>query len=163
MKGDAKVIDYLNQSLRHELTAVNQYWLHYRLLEDWGVTKLAKKERAESIEEMGHADKLVDRIIFLDGFPNMQQLNPLKIGQNVKEILEADLEGEYEARTLYSEAREVSNAAADFVSMKLFEELLADEEGHINFLESQLKLLGEIGVENYSQLNAEPANAEEAK
>jgi bacterioferritin len=163
MKGDAKVIDYLNQSLRHELTAVNQYWLHYRLLEDWGVTKLAKKERAESIEEMGHADKLVDRIIFLDGFPNMQQLNPLKIGQNVKEILEADLEGEYEARTLYSEAREVSNAAADYVSMKLFEELLADEEGHINFLESQLKLLGEIGVENYSQLNAEPANAEEAK
>jgi bacterioferritin len=161
MKGDAKVIDYLNQSLRHELTAVNQYWLHYRLLEDWGVTKLAKKERAESIEEMGHADKLVDRIIFLDGFPNMQQLNPLKIGQNVKEILEADLEGEYDARTLYSEAREVSNAAADFVSMKLFEELLADEEGHINFLESQLKLLGEIGVENYSQLNAEPANAEE--
>jgi bacterioferritin len=163
MKGDAKVIDYLNQSLRHELTAVNQYWLHYRLLEDWGVTKLAKKERAESIEEMGHADKLVDRIIFLDGFPNMQQLNPLKIGQNVKEILEADLEGEYDARTLYSEAREVSNAAADYVSMKLFEELLADEEGHINFLESQLKLLGEIGVENYSQLNAEPANAEEAK
>ena len=163
MKGDAKVIDYLNQSLRHELTAVNQYWLHYRLLEDWGVTKLAKKERAESIEEMGHADKLVDRIIFLDGFPNMQQLNPLKIGQNVKEILEADLEGEYDARTLYSEAREVSNAAADYVSMKLFEELLADEEGHINFLESQLKLLGEIGVENYSQLNAEPANAEEEK
>jgi bacterioferritin len=163
MKGDPKVIDYLNQSLRHELTAVNQYWLHYRLLEDWGVTKLAKKERAESIEEMGHADKLVDRIIFLDGFPNMQQLNPLKIGQNVKEILEADLEGEYDARTLYSEAREVSSAAADYVSMKLFEELLADEEGHINFLESQLKLLGEIGAENYSQLNAEPANAEEGK
>ena len=161
MKGDPKVIDYLNQSLRHELTAVNQYWLHYRLLEDWGVTKLAKKERAESIEEMQHADKLVDRIIFLDGFPNMQQLNPLKIGQNVKEILQADLEGEYDARPLCSEAREVSSAAVDYVSMRLFEELLADEEGHINYLETQLKLLEEIGADQYSLLNAEPANAEE--
>ncbi len=160
MKGDPKVIDYLNQALRHELTAVNQYWLHFRLLEDWGLAKLAKKERAESIEEMQHADKLVDRIIFLDGFPNMQQLNPLKIGQSVKEILESDLEGEYEARALYSEAREVSDAAADFVSMKLFETLLADEEGHINFLETQLKLFADIGAENYSQLNAEPANEE---
>ena len=161
MKGDPKVIDYLNQSLRHELTAVNQYWLHYRLLEDWGVTKLAKKERAESIEEMQHADKLADRIIFLDGFPNMQQLNPLKIGQNVKEVLEADLEGEYSARALYTEAREICRVAGDYVSMKLFEDLLADEEGHINFLETQLRLLGEIGADKYAQLNAEPANAEE--
>ena len=161
MKGDPKVIDYLNQSLRHEMTAVNQYWLHYRLLEDWGLDKLAKKERAESIEEMQHADKLVERIIFLDGFPNMQQLNPLKIGQNVKEVLEADLDGEYDARALYSEAREVCRVAADYVSMKLFEDLLGDEEGHINFLETQLKLLGEIGADNYAQLNAEPANAEE--
>lgn len=161
MKGDPKVIDYLNQSLRHELTAVNQYWLHYRLLEDWGVAKLAKKERAESLEEMQHADKLADRIIFLDGFPNMQQLNPLKIGQNVKEVLEADLEGEYSARALYTEAREVSQVAGDYVSMKLFEDLLADEEGHINFLETQLKLLAEIGADKYAQLNAEPANAEE--
>lgn len=161
MKGDPKVIDYLNQSLRHELTAVNQYWLHYRLLEDWGVTRLAKKERAESIEEMQHADKLADRIIFLDGFPNMQQLNPLKIGQNVKEVLEADLEGEYSARALYTEAREICRVAGDYVSMKLFEDLLADEEGHINFLETQLRLLGEIGADKYAQLNAEPANAEE--
>jgi bacterioferritin len=161
MKGDPKVIDYLNQSLRHEMTAVNQYWLHYRLLEDWGLDKLAKKERAESIEEMQHADKLVERIIFLDGFPNMQQLNPLKIGQNVKEVLEADLEGEYDARALYTEAREVCRVAADYVSMKLFEDLLADEEGHINFLETQLKLLADIGADKYAQLNAEPANAEE--
>jgi bacterioferritin len=161
MKGDPKVIDYLNQSLRHEMTAVNQYWLHYRLLEDWGLEKLAKKERAESIEEMQHADKLVERIIFLDGFPNMQQLNPLKIGQNVKEVLEADLEGEYDARALYTEAREVCRVAADYVSMKLFEDLLGDEEGHINFLETQLKLLADIGADNYAQLNAEPANAEE--
>jgi bacterioferritin len=161
MKGDPKVIDYLNQSLRHEMTAVNQYWLHYRLLEDWGLDKLAKKERAESIEEMQHADKLVERIIFLDGFPNMQQLNPLKIGQNVKEVLESDLEGEYDARALYTEAREVCRVAADYVSMKLFEDLLGDEEGHINFLETQLKLLAEIGADKYAQLNAEPANAAE--
>ena len=158
MKGDPKVIDYLNQSLRHELTAVNQYWLHYRLIEDWGYAKLAKKERAESIEEMQHADKLVERIIFLEGFPNMQQLNPLRIGQNVKEVLEADLEGEYDARNLYNEAREVCRAAGDYVSMKLFEDLLGDEEGHINFLETQIRLLGEIGAERYGLLQAEPAN-----
>jgi len=156
-----KVIDYLNQSLKHELTAVNQYWLHYRLLEDWGYAKLARKERAESIEEMQHADKLAERIIFLEGFPNMQQLNALKIGQNVKEVLEADLEGEYEARTLYNEAREVCRASGDIVSMKLFEDLLADEEGHIDFLETQLSLLGDIGPERYGQLQA--ASAEEAE
>ena len=151
MKGDPKVIDYLNQSLRHELTAVNQYWLHYRLIEDWGYAKLAKKERAESIEEMQHADKLAERIIFLEGLPNMQQLNPLKIGQNLKEVLEADLEGEYDARNLYNEAREVCRAAGDIVSMKLFEDLLADEEGHIDFLETQLEIIGKIGEELYMQ------------
>ncbi len=158
MKGDPKVIDYLNQSLRHELTAVNQYWLHYRLLEDWGYMKLAKKERAELIEEMQHADKLAERIIFLEGLPNMQQLNPLKIGQTIKEVMEADLEGEYDARTLYNEAREVCRVAADYVSMKLFEDLLADEEGHINFLETQLRLLGEIGPERFGLLQAESAD-----
>ena len=161
MKGDAKVIDYLNQSLRHELTAVNQYWLHYRLLEDWGYLKLAKKERKELIEEMQHADKLAERIIFLEGFPNMQQLNPLKIGQNVKEVLEADLEGENDARTLYNEAREVCRVANDYVSMKLFEDLLADEEGHINFLETQLRLLADIGAERYGLLQAESADEAE--
>jgi len=161
MKGDAKVIDYLNQSLRHELTAVNQYWLHYRLLEDWGYVKLAKKERKESIEEMQHADKLVERIVFLEGFPNLQQLNPLRIGQNVKEVLEADLEGEYDARKLYSEAREVCRAANDYVSMKLFEDLLADEESHINFLETQLRLYGDIGAERYGLLQAEGADEAE--
>lgn len=158
MKGDAKVIDYLNQSLRHELTAVNQYWLHYRLLEDWGYIKLAKKERKESIEEMQHADKLAERIIFLEGFPNMQQLNPLRIGQNVKEVLEADLEGEYDARRLYTEAREVCRVANDFVSMDMFEALLRDEESHINFLETQLRLLGDIGPERYGLLQAEGAD-----
>jgi bacterioferritin len=161
MKGDPKVIDYLNQALRLELTAVNQYWLHFRLLEDWGYTKLAKKERAESIEEMHHADKLVDRIIFLEGLPNLQQLNPLRIGQKVREVLEADLAGEYEARTHYSEAREVCHAAGDLVSMKLFEELLTDEEGHINFLETQISLHDEIGAEKYGQLQADAANEAE--
>ena len=161
MKGDPKVIDYLNQSLRHELTAVNQYWLHYRLIEDWGYAKLAKKEQAESIEEMQHADKLAERIIFLEGLPNMQQLNPLKIGQNLKEVLEADLEGEYDARNLYNEAREVCRAAGDIVSMKLFEDLLADEEGHIDFLETQLALLGDIGPERYGLLQAESADEAE--
>ena len=161
MKGDAKVIDYLNQSLRHELTAVNQYWLHYRLLEDWGYQKLAKKERAESIEEMHHADKLVARIIFLEGHPNLQSVAPLRIGQNVKEVLESDLEGEYDARTAYKRSREICNEVGDYVSMKLFEELLTDEEGHIDFLETQLDLLASIGEEKYGLLNAESAdNAE---
>jgi bacterioferritin len=158
MKGDPKVIDCLNQALRLELTAVNQYWLHFRLLEDWGYLKLAKKERAESIEEMHHADKLVDRIIFLEGLPNMQQLDPLRIGQTVREVLEADLAGEYDARTAYSESRGICHAAGDLVSMKLFEDLLEDEEGHINFLETQISLHDAIGAEKYGQLQAEPAN-----
>jgi bacterioferritin len=161
MKGDPKVIEYLNQALRMELTAVNQYWLHYRLTENWGYAKLARKERAESIEEMHHADKLVDRIVFLDGFPNLQHLNPLNIGQTIKEVLEADLAGEREARTAYSQAREACHEAGDYISMKLFEELLGDEEGHIDFLETQLQLLEAIGPERYGQLNAEPTDAEE--
>jgi len=107
MKGHDKVIEYLNSSLRHELTAVSQYWLHYRLLDDWGFTNLAKKEREESIEEMEHADKLIERIIFLEGHPNLQTLDPLKIGQNIKEVLECDLAAEYSARKLYGEARAV--------------------------------------------------------
>jgi len=161
MKGDAKVIERLNQALFLELGAVNQYWVHYRLLEDWGYQKLAKKERAESIEEMHHADRLVARIIFLEGHPNLQTLAPLRIGQTVKEVLEADLAGEYEARTAYKESRDICYAAGDYVSMKLFEELLADEEGHIDFLETQLELFAKIGEEKYGMLNAEPANEAE--
>jgi bacterioferritin len=161
MKGDAKVIERLNQALFLELGAVNQYWVHYRLLEDWGYQKLAKKERAESIEEMHHADRLVARIIFLEGHPNLQTLAPLRIGQTVKEVLEADLAGEYEARTAYKESRDICYQAGDYVSMKLFEELLADEEGHIDFLETQLDLFAKIGEERYGMLNAEPANEAE--
>ncbi|WP_250993545.1 bacterioferritin [Agrobacterium vitis] len=144
-----------------ELGDVNQYWLHYRLLEDWGYTKLAKKERAESIEEMQHADKLVERIIFLEGHPNLQTLAPLRIGQTVKEVLEADLAGEYEARTSYKESRDICYQAGDYVTMKLFEQLLMDEEGHIDFLETQLELFSKLGAEKYGQLNADSADASE--
>ena len=159
MKGNQTVIDYLNKALMAELTAVNQYWLHYRMLDDWGYTKLAKKEREESIEEMHHADKLVTRIIFLEGLPNMQRLDPLMIGQNVKEILECDLKAEYGARALYMEARAACRKEDDYISVELFEELLGDEEGHIDFIETQLGLLNDIGAQMYGQLNAGSADS----
>ncbi len=151
MKGDPKVIDYLNKGLRSELTAINQYWIHYRLLDDWGYLDLAKKWRAESIEEMQHADKFTQRIIFLEGLPNMQTLDPIRIGQNVKEILEADLKAEHEARLLYQEAATYCQSVKDYPSKDLFEELMADEEGHIDFLETQLDLVEKLGLQLYSQ------------
>ena len=123
MKGEKQVIERLNEALFLELGAVNQYWVHYRLLEDWGYTKLAKKERAESIEEMQHADKLIERIIFLDGFPNLQVLDPLHIGQNVKEVLDCDLAAEMSARALYEEAATHCHGVRDYVSRDLFEKL----------------------------------------
>lgn len=158
MKGNAKVIERLNEALFLELSAVNQYWLHYRLLDDWGFTKLAAKERAESIEEMEHADKLVERIIFLEGHPNLQTLAPLRIGQSVKEVLECDLQGEKDAWNSYTKSRNVCEAEGDYVSKNLFEALIADEEGHIDFLETQLELLAKIGEEKYGQLNAGTAD-----
>ncbi|MGE3148329.1 MAG: bacterioferritin [Pseudorhodoplanes sp.] len=151
MKGDPKVIEYLNRGLRSELTAVSQYWLHYRLLDNWGLRNLAKRWREESIEEMRHADKFTVRIIFLEGFPNLQVLDPLHIGQNVKEILEVDLQAEHGARSLYQEAATYCAAAKDYVTRDLFEELMADEEGHIDFLETQMDLVAKLGVELYSQ------------
>ncbi|MBX3554392.1 MAG: bacterioferritin [Pseudolabrys sp.] len=151
MKGDPKVIEYLNKGLRSELTAINQYWLHFRILNDWGYKDLAKKWREESIEEMNHADKFVDRILFLDGFPNMQVLDPLRIGQNVKEILECDLAAEIGARALYQEAAAYCATVKDFPSRDLFEDLMADEEHHIDFLETQLDLVSKIGLELYAQ------------
>jgi bacterioferritin len=158
VKGKKQVIDVLNEALMHELGAVNQYWLHYRLLENWGFTRLARKERKESIEEMQHADKLVARIIFLEGLPNMQQIAPLMIGQNLREVIECDLKGENLAQALYSKARDTCRKQEDYVSMALFEELLADEEDHIDFLETQLDLIGRIGIENYGQLQSDPAD-----
>ncbi len=151
MKGDPKVIEYLNRGLRSELTAINQYWLHYRLLDNWGFKDLAKKWKAESIEEMHHADRFIDRIIFLEGFPNLQVLDPLRIGQSVKEVLSSDLAAEHDARNLYQEAATHCHAVKDYVSRDLFEALMKDEEHHIDFLETQLDLVAKLGVELYSQ------------
>ena len=158
MKGDARVIEYLNRGLRHELAAINQYWLHYRLLDNWGYRALAKAWRKESIEEMQHADKLVVRILFLEGLPNLQYIAPLMIGQTLKEVLECDLKGEYNARDLYTRARGICRTHEDLVSMQLFEDLLKDEESHIDFLETQLDLMDKIGVQNYGQLQADFAD-----
>jgi len=151
MQGDPKVIEYFNKSLRHELTAVNQYWLHYRILDDWGFKDLAKKWRAESIEEMQHADRIIARILFLDGFPNMQVLDPLRIGQTVEEILQADLAAEIDARALYLEAANYCASINDRVSKNIFEEIARDEEEHIDFLETQMELIRQVGVQLYAQ------------
>jgi bacterioferritin len=151
MQGDPKVIDYLNKGLRHELTAINQYWLHYRLLDNWGLLEMSKVWRKESIEEMHHADWFTDRILFLDGFPNMQVLDPLRIGQNVKEIIDCDLAAEHSARNLYQEAATYCHSVKDYVSRDLFEKLMKAEEGHIDFLETQLDLIKRVGLELYTQ------------
>jgi len=151
MQGDPKVIDYLNKGLRHELTAINQYWLHYRLLANWGLLEMAKVWRKESIEEMQHADRITDRIIFLDGFPNMQVLDPLRIGQNVQEVIDCDLAAEMSARALYQEAATYCHQVKDYVTRDLFESLMKDEEHHIDFLETQIDLIKTIGLELYTQ------------
>lgn len=161
MQGDPRVIEYLNKALRHELTVVNQFWVHARLLDDWGFARLAAKELVEADEERQHAQELMDRIIFLGGLPNLQTLDPLRIGQSLKECLEGDLAAEYVARALYKEAREVCREIEDFVTMALFERLLGDEEGHIDFLETQLDLIERIGIDNYSLLQARPADQAE--
>ncbi|SDR38964.1 bacterioferritin [Pseudovibrio sp. Tun.PSC04-5.I4] len=160
MKAKDGIIERLNIAISMELGAVNQYWVHYRLLADWGYTKLGKKERAESIEEMGHADRLIERIVFLEGRPNLQHVAPLRIGSTVKETLEADLAGEREAIQYYGESRRFCEQQGDFVTMALFDSLLADEEGHCDYLETQLELLGQIGEEKYGLLNA--GSAEES-
>ena len=151
MKGDPNVIDYLNKALRHELTAVNQYWLHYRLLDNWGYKVLAKQWRKESIEEMQHADKLIERIIFLDGNPNMQTLESLLIGKTVKEVLDRDLKAEMAAQALYLEAATHCHGVKDYVTRDLFELLTHDEEHHIDFLETQIDLVARLGLELYAQ------------
>jgi bacterioferritin len=151
MKGDAKVIEYLNRGLRHELAAINQYWLHYRLLDNWGYRSLAKQWRKESIEEMEHADSFVQRIIFLEGFPNMQVTDTLHIGRTVKEVLQNDLDAEVSARALYQEAATHCQSVQDYVTRDLFESVMKDEEDHIDFLETQLDLVAKIGLELYSQ------------
>ena len=161
MKGDPRVIEYLNAALRSELTAVSQYWLHFRLQEDWGFGHLAAKSRAESVEEMHHADRLIERIIFLGGHPNLQKLDALRIGQSLRETLDADLAAEHDARTLYIEARNHCDSVGDYVSKNLFEELIADEEGHIDFLETQIDLYETLGETSYGLLQAKPADSAE--
>ena len=157
MKGDPKVIDFLNEALKNELTAVNQYWLHYRLLDNWGVARLAEFERHESIDEMKHADRLAERILFLDGLPNFQALGRLRIGETVEEILHADLAVEHEAVPQLKEAIAYCESVRDFVSPDMFADILSNEEDHVDMLEKQFDMIKRMGIENYIQLNSKPA------
>lgn len=154
MKGDSTVLEHLNRVLRHELTASSQFWLHYRLLYNWGFGELAEKWREEAIVQMEHADRVITRIIFLEGQPNLQQLDPLIIGETPREVLDCDLRAEYAARTLYRAARKVAQKVNDQVSKLLIDELLGEEEQQIHFLETQIDLHETIGTELYGQLNA---------
>ena len=156
MKGDSKVIEFLNDALKNELTAINQYWLHYRLLDNMGVAKLAALERHESIDEMKHADKLAERIFFLDGLPNFQMLGRLRVGESVEEILKADLELEYDALPLLKDAIAHCESVRDYVSRDLFAEILESEEEHVDTLETQIELIDQMGIQNYIQLQSNP-------
>ena len=157
MQGDARVIELLNEALKNELTAINQYWLHYRVLDNWGIDKLAQYERHESIDEMKHADKIAERILFFDGLPNFQALGRLRIGENVEEILKADLEAEQEGALVYRELIAHCESVRDFVTRDLAREILADEEKHIDFIETQFEMIARMGLQNYIQLQSESA------
>ncbi|WP_213270778.1 bacterioferritin [Hyphomonas sp.] len=161
MKGDKKVIDFLNQALKNELTAINQYFLHSRMLRDWGVSRLAKKEHDESIEEMHHADWLIERVLFLGGLPNLQDLGKLHIGENVQEILECDLKLEHIAIPLLRDAIEYCEQVRDYGSRDLFFKILHNEEEHVDYLETQFSLIERIGIERYTLLQSE-ANEKES-
>ncbi|MBN9788763.1 bacterioferritin [Pseudonocardia sp. TMWB2A] len=158
MKGDDKVIEFLNIALKNELTAINQYWLHYRMLDDWGMKRLAAFEREESIDEMKHADQLAERILFLDGLPNFQLLGRLRIGENVQEVLESDLALEHEAIPLLRDAIEHCEKVRDYISRDLFASILESEEHHVDELETQLSLVESMGLQNYIQLHSKPAS-----
>ncbi len=158
MHGDPQVIDFLNKALLNELTAVNQYWLHYRLLDHWGIKRLAEFERGESIDEMKHADRLAARILFLDGLPNFQALGRLQIGETVEEILTADLALENEAIPLLKEAIVHCEAVRDFVSRDLLSDILENEEEHVDTLETQFEMIERMGLQNYIQLQSKPAD-----
>src|SRR6185436_5365126 len=148
MKGDAKVLELLNETLKNELTAINQYWLHYRMLDNWGVKRLADYERHESIDEMKHADRLADRILFLEGLPNFQMLGRLRVGETVEEILRADLDLEREAVDQLKSAIAHAEGVRDFVSRDLFVDILENEEEHVDTLEKQFDMIEQMGLQN---------------
>ncbi|WP_420136687.1 bacterioferritin [Sphingomonas sp.] len=157
MKGDDKVIEYLNAALKNELTAINQYWLHYRLLDHWGIERLADYEKHESIDEMKHADWLSERILFLDGLPNFQMLGRLRIGETVEEVLRSDLALEGDAIPLLRDAIAHCEEVRDYVSRDLFRRILDNEEEHVDFLERQFDMIERMGIHNYVQLQSRPA------
>ena len=157
MKGDEKVIEFLNAALKNELTAINQYWLHHRLLDHWGIARLADFERHESIDEMKHADMIAERILFLDGLPNFQMLGRLRIGETVEEVLRADLATEGEAIPLLRDAIAHCEAVRDYVTRDLFRRILDNEEEHVDFLERQFDMIERMGLQNYVQLQSRPA------
>jgi bacterioferritin len=151
MQGDTKVIEHLNKALGHELIAINQYFLHHRMYANWGYRELAEHERAESIDEMKHADRLIERILFLEGLPNLQKLGQLLIGQTPQETIECDLKLERQALPDLKAAIAYCEQLGDFVSRDLFADIMGSEEEHIDWLETQLSLIGQVGVENYLQ------------
>ena len=157
MKGNEKVIEFLNEALKNELTAVNQYWLHYRMLDNWGIKRLAEFERHESIDEMKHADRLSERILFLDGLPNFQMLGRLRIGENVEEMLKCDYALELEALTQLRGAIAHCEKVQDYVSRDLFAEILRNEEEHVDALETFFEMIERMGLQNFIQLQSRPA------
>jgi bacterioferritin len=161
MLRDPKVIEHLNTQLTNELTAINQYFLHARILQHWGVTKLGKQEYEESIDEMKHADELIKRILFLDGLPNVQRLNPIQVGEDVEQVLKADLALEAKAMTDLREGIAYCESIRDFISRELLVKILDSEEEHVDFLERQFDLIKQIGIERYILLNSAPAPDQE--